>query len=83
MTPRGLSKQQAAEYCGCVTLEAFDAWVRKGIVPGAIPGTHRWDRKALDAALDRASGLITPSDHLTPYQRWKADVEGKAQAAQT
>src|SRR5258708_2996806 len=58
VTPRGLSKSDAAEYCGCATLEAFDDWVRKGIIPGAIPGTHRWDRKAIDAALDRASGLI-------------------------
>jgi hypothetical protein len=81
MTPRGLSKQQAAEYCGCATLEAFDAWVRKGIIPGAIPGTHRWDRKAIDDALDRASGLTTPSDHLTPYQRWKADERSKGKAA--
>lgn len=76
MTPRVLAKVAAAEYCGCATLEAFDAWVRKGIIPGAIPGTHRWDRIAIDAALDRASGLaITPSDHLTPYQRWKAEAQ--------
>jgi hypothetical protein len=83
VTPRVLTKAQAAEYCGCATLNAFDAWRAKGIVPPAIPGTTRWDRKALDAALDRASGLtITPSDPLTPYQRWKADEEAKTQAAQ-
>lgn len=76
---RCLTKQQAAEYCGCESLEAFDAWVRKGIVPKAIPRTHRWDRRAIDAALDRASGLVAPSNHLTPYQRWKAEREGKDQ----
>lgn len=81
MSPRGISKRDAAAYCGCTTLEAFDDWVRKGIVPPSIPGTHRWDIKAIDAALDRASGLsITPSDHLTPYQRWKADEAKTAQA---
>lgn len=73
MTPRMLTKAQAAEYCGCSTLGAFDVWRTKGIVPGAVPGTTRWDKKAIDAALDAASNLVTPSDHLTPYQRWKAD----------
>jgi hypothetical protein len=31
--------------------------VRKGIMPTPLPGTHRYDRKAIDAALDRLSGL--------------------------
>ncbi|MGY3535368.1 hypothetical protein ACVISU_008136 [Bradyrhizobium sp. USDA 4452] len=71
---RGMNKQEAAEYCGCDTLAAFDQWRSKGIVPGPIPGTTRWDRKALDAALDRASGLVTTSaPELTPFQRWKAE----------
>jgi hypothetical protein len=26
-------------------------------MPGPIPGTHKWDRKAIDASLDRLSGL--------------------------
>ncbi len=33
ITPRGLSREQAAEYCGCDSVSAFDDWVRKGIVP--------------------------------------------------
>ena len=79
---RGLTKQEAADYCGCNTLAAFDRWQQKGIVPAAIPGTNRWDRKALDAALDRASGLVTESDQkLTPYQRWKAENARKTEAA--
>jgi hypothetical protein len=78
IAPRCLSKQQAAEYCGCESLEAFDAWIRKGIVPPAIHKTRRWDKNAIDAALDRASGLVAPSNHLTNYQRWKADREGQA-----
>ncbi|NEU94833.1 hypothetical protein FNJ47_03080 [Bradyrhizobium sp. UFLA 03-164] len=71
--PRVLSKQEAANYCGCNTLAAFDQWRAKGIVPGPIPGTTRWDRKALDAALDRASGLVTASaPELNSYERWRA-----------
>lgn len=79
-TKRGLSKQEAAEYCGCATPAAFDSWRAKGIVPGPIPGTTRWDRKALDAALDRASGLVTKSDELSPFQRWLAEDAKKNQA---
>lgn len=80
---RGLSKQEAADYCGCDTLAAFDSWRRKGIVPDAIPGTNRWDRKALDLALDRASGLVAESGgELSPYQRWKAENAREVETAQ-
>lgn len=79
---RGLSKQEAADYCGCSSLAAFDRWRAKGIVPGPIPGTTRWDRKALDRALDQASGLVTESSSdLTPYQRWKVENASKIKAA--
>ena len=79
---RGLSKKEAADYCGCETLAAFDAWRRKGIIPDAIPRTNKWDRKALDVALDRASGLVTETAELSPYQRWKAgNAPSKTQAA--
>ena len=73
ITPRGMSKKQAAAYAGCETLSAFNNWIRRGIMPGPIPGTHKWDRKAIDAALDRLSGLqpkIAPQ--LSPYDKWKA-----------
>lgn len=85
MTPRALTKAEAATYCACNTIRTFDAWVRKGILPPAIPGTTRWDRKAIDVALDKASGLepTKPSDDLTPYQRWKADETLKAKDAFT
>lgn len=58
MTPRCLNRRQAADYCGCDSLRAFDEWVRRGIVPGPIKGTRRWDRKAIDAALDKRSSLV-------------------------
>lgn len=72
--PRGLSKADAAAYAGCDSLSAFNDWIRRGIMPGPIPGTYKWDRKAIDAALDRASGIASASgDEMTPYQRWKAE----------
>jgi len=82
MNKRCLTKQEAADYCGCNTLAAFDRWRARGIVPGPIPGTNRWDRKALDRALDCSSGLVTDSEaELSPYQRWKAQHARKTEAA--
>jgi hypothetical protein len=72
-TPRVLSKDKAAAYCGCETMAAFDDWVRRGIVPGPIPGTRRWDKRAIDMHLDRLSGIEPASEkQLSPYQEWKA-----------
>src|SRR4051812_8823333 len=62
--PRGLTRQDAAAYCG-LTPEGFDDWVRRGIAPGPIAGTQRWDRKAIDLALDRASGLESAQTQRT------------------
>jgi hypothetical protein len=67
---RGLTRKDAAAYCGCSSLTTFSDWVRRGIVPGPISGTHIWDRKAIDAALDRASGLA-PTQESSEYASWK------------
>jgi hypothetical protein len=63
---RGLRREEAADYLS-LSLAGFDAWVAQGLIPGPIPGTKRWDRKAIDLALDRASGLESPS----PFEEWK------------
>ncbi|SFN80855.1 hypothetical protein SAMN04488056_10283 [Cohaesibacter marisflavi] len=55
---RGLNEKEAAEYCG-LSASAFTRLVGKFVIPGPIPETRRWDRCALDAALDRLSGLTT------------------------
>ena len=77
--PRGMSKEQAAAYVGCQTLSTFNNWIRRGIMPGPIPGTHKWDRKAIDAALDRLSGFRPTIKHqLSPYDAWKASQNASA-----
>ncbi len=68
-----MSKEEAAEYCGCGTTAAFHVWIQKGIVPPAIPGTNRWDRKAIDIYLDKASNIESPSISTgDPLADWKA-----------
>jgi hypothetical protein len=64
-----LSKKEAALYAGCGTLSAFNDWVRRGILPGPIPRTHKWDRKAIDWALDKASGL----EQISMYEKGLAN----------
>lgn len=74
--PRGLSKADAAAYAGCDSLSTFNDWIRRGIMPGSIPGTHKWDRKAIDAALDQLSGL-QPTIAPSPFDQWKAQEDAR------
>ena len=67
-----MSKQEAAAYAGCETLSAFNDWIRRGIMPGPIPGTHKSDKKAIDAALDRLSGLGATIAQQSPFDEWMA-----------
>ena len=76
LEPRGLSKEQAIQYVGAGSVSSFDDWVRRGIVPGPIPGTHRWDRHAIDRALDARSGL-TPDEQDNPFLAWKATEDAR------
>ena len=58
LTPRELTSEQAAEHCGRDSLPAFDDWVRRGIVPRAMAGTTRWDRRA---SIARSIGVLALS----------------------
>jgi hypothetical protein len=69
--PLTLTRCQAAEMCG-ITLPTFDSWVRRGILPPAIPGTRRWSRIAIER---RVAGEPTPSaandNAASPFEEWK------------
>lgn len=56
--PRGMTREAAAAYCS-LSPTAWDRWVRDGRMPPPVTGTHRWDRKAIDLAWDRLSGIAT------------------------
>jgi hypothetical protein len=73
---RGLPRKEAAAYAGCESLSTFSDWVRRRIMPGPIPGTHTWDRKAIDASLDRLSGL-QPTISPSPFDQWKAEQDAR------
>ncbi|MGH1352783.1 MAG: hypothetical protein ACRBBN_18550 [Methyloligellaceae bacterium] len=67
---RGLTIREAADHCG-ISISCFRAWIRDGLVPGPWPGTKRYDKKALNDALDKLSG-IEQSNPTTAYDSWKA-----------
>lgn len=76
---RGLSAAAAANYAGCQTVAAFRAWVRRGIMPKLMPGTRRYDRRAIDLALDHLSQISSQSPEQSAYGQWKRQNEGAAQ----
>lgn len=51
IAPRLLSKAQAAAYCS-LSQARFDRWRRDGMMPNPLPGTARWDRVDIDAAIE-------------------------------
>jgi hypothetical protein len=69
--PRLLSAREAAYYCG-VGIPSWNQWVRSGRMPPAILGTRRWDRAAIDAKLDRLSGLGAAPTPQSAREEWKA-----------
>jgi hypothetical protein len=74
-TTRLLTKDGICAYLGGISAGTYDTWQRRGLVPGPVPGTTRYDVKAHDRALDRISGLdSTPTQaHLSPLDRWEQD----------
>lgn len=67
---RGLTREEAAAYVG-LSAGGFDTARQEGVYPEpTLPG-RRWDRRLLDHALDRLSGL-TQAASDDPYVDWKA-----------
>ncbi len=68
---RLLTKKEAAEHCG-LSVRGFGSWIARGLIPSALPGTNRWDLKALNHCLDRLSGLTSPHAEEDPFGQWLA-----------
>jgi hypothetical protein len=75
---------QAAAYCE-VTPTTFAKWVAAGKMPKPILGTRRWDRKAIDHILDKASGITTPPNAIdvreAAWREWERNYEARKAAA--
>ena len=78
--PRLLGRKEAAAYCD-IAESTFSMWVASHKMPPAIPGTRKWDRKAIDAKLDEISGLDTPTSRPgDAFERWKKRHRAKQDA---
>lgn len=66
MTPRLLSRDSAAAYCGIVA-ETFEEHIRPHVPPIEIGSRRLWDVRALDRWLDERAGLVEP---LRPVGDW-------------
>lgn len=79
--PRLFSGKAAAAYCS-VTPETFSKWVAAGTLPKAVIG-RRWDRKAIDLALDKASGILPSSNdnNEAAEAAWEAKYASRKGAA--
>lgn len=82
--PRLMTGAEAAAHCH-VTPTTFSKWVAEGRIPKPLPGTRRWDRKALDLALDKLSGIVAPSvvpsANADAEEEWERKYEARKAAA--
>ncbi len=69
--PRLLTKAQICAYLGEISAATYDSWQAKGIVPGPVPGTTRYDVRAHDALLDKIAGISTTKPQLSPLDAWE------------
>jgi excisionase family DNA binding protein len=66
-----MTRAEAAAYYG-ISASTFSGWVAAGRLPGPLPGTRRWDRKAIEAWLDQLSGIVAASTPVeSPLAQWK------------
>ena len=68
---RLLTANEAAAYLN-ISTATLRLWHEKGLIQGPFAGTRRWDKRALDAALDKDSGLAAQSPPTSEFDNWKA-----------
>ena len=62
VAPRLMEISEAADYLRC-SESTLRTWAKKEIIPGPVEGTYRYDKDAIDYALDKASGIKRDSPY--------------------
>jgi hypothetical protein len=65
--PRLATEKEAAAALG-VELAIFKGWVECGRLPKPLPDCGKYDLKAIDAAIDRMSGLGSAGNALDAWR---------------
>jgi hypothetical protein len=68
--PLVLTRGEGAKMCQ-ISVQSFDTWVRKGILPGPIAGTRRWSREAIKRRLADQAVVPSATDQSSPFEQWK------------
>jgi hypothetical protein len=74
---RLVNEKDAADAVG-LDLATFHEWVSSGRLPRPIADCGKYDLKAIDAAIDRISGLGSPANAL---DAWRSKVTRHASAS--
>lgn len=74
--PRLMTRSEAAAYCRFSTGQ-FSRLVSAGILPQAVPGMRRWDRKALDICLDKLSGIPDANAPEDAFDKWEREYDAR------
>lgn len=64
---RLVAEKEAADAVG-LDLATFRAWVAGGKLPKPLADCNKYDLKAIDAAIDRVSGLGGPANALDAWR---------------
>lgn len=70
--PRLIGRKEAAAYLD-IAESTFSMWVATHKMPPAIPGTRKWDKRAIDARLDEISGLDTDDIAEDEFEKWERE----------
>ncbi|MBP1879145.1 helix-turn-helix transcriptional regulator [Agrobacterium rubi] len=72
-----IGRKEAAAYLG-IGESTFSLWVSTHKMPPPVPGTRRWDRKAIDAKLDAISGIDLASDTIEDeFEKWEREQNAR------
>lgn len=73
---RLMTLEEAASYCS-LSESGYKAAVKRRVLPGPVAGMKRYDRAAIDKALDKASGIEQDASP-DPLSEWERENAGAA-----
>jgi len=66
------TKDGICAYLGHISHATYDNWFNRGLVPGPVKGTNRYDRRAHDHSLDCRAGLGGSAKNQSALEAWEA-----------